>query len=79
MIKRMGKVIGWKPHYLPKYKEDVPKQFMYQSVDRDCDLTLDEVTAWQNILKKSLPTNTIYRSIWNQIEIILPQTLIFQK
>ena len=50
-------------HTVPsKYKEDVSKQFMYQSVDRDCDLTLVEVTAWQNILKKALPTNTIYWS-----------------
>ena len=50
-------------HTIPaKYKEDVPKEFLYQCVDRDCDLTLKEIGLWQNILKKSLPKNTIYWS-----------------
>ena len=31
-------------------------------MDRDCDLTLKEIGLWQNILKKSLPKNTIYWS-----------------
>lgn len=50
-------------HTIPaKYKEVVPKEFLYQCVDRDCDLTLKEIGLWQNILKKSLPKNTIYWS-----------------
>ena len=50
-------------HTIPtKYKKDVPSEFLYQCVDRDCDLTLREIGLWQNILKKSLPKNTIYWS-----------------
>ena len=45
-----------------KHNEVVPKEFLYQCVDRDCDLTLREIGLWQNILKKSLPKNTIYWS-----------------
>lgn len=50
-------------HTIPtKYKKEVHKEFLYQCVDRDCNLTLKEVTLWQNILKNALPTNTIYWS-----------------
>ena len=54
------KVLGGMHTVPARFKDDVPKEFLYQCLDRDCDLTLKEIGLWQNILKKSLPKNTIY-------------------
>jgi len=45
-----------------EYENIVPKEYHKQVVERDCNLTINEIESWQNILKTSLPKNTIYWS-----------------
>tara|TARA_B100000927_G_scaffold91413_1_gene73934 strand:- start:1157 stop:1840 length:684 start_codon:yes stop_codon:yes gene_type:complete len=50
-------------HTVPsRFKNDVPKEFLTQCLDRMSELTKNEVLAWMNILILVLPKNTIFWS-----------------
>jgi hypothetical protein len=51
---------------IPNYLNNVvPKEYYKQCVERDCNLTIKEIEYWQNILKLSLPNNTMFWSPFN--------------
>ena len=59
---RWLKILGGMHTVPARFKEGIPKEFLYQCVDRECILTKEEIVSWQNILKIALPKNTIYWS-----------------